>query len=483
MVASEMFPFAKSGGLGDVLGALPPALARRGMEVSVFIPAYRSALAKGGFAPCLDGELSDVFGTDGLKYSLYRARHEGTTVYAVRCGDFFDRESFYGDDRGDFPDNAIRFCRFCRGALSAMERMGEFPDVLHCHDWQAALAPALLRTRLTGSPPWSRTAAVFTIHNLGYQGRFASDQFLHTALPPEAFTMSGVEFWGDINLMKGGIVFADVISTVSEPYAREIQTPEQGHGLEGVIASRAADLFGIMNGVDYEVWSPAKDPHIPARFSHEDMEGKSICRKALRSQLGLRGTARGPLCVMISRLASQKGVELLLATMEDLLWLDVQIAVLGTGEAAYEKALGRAAERYPRQVAFRGLFSERLAHAYFAGGDILLMPSRYEPAGLNQLYAMKYGTLPLVRIVGGLSASVVAHREIDPEVDTGFQFEGFHPAELLWCMMRACRAHEDKDLWRRLVWNAMSQDFGWDRVVPRYGSLYKAARERQAARG
>ncbi|OGL68329.1 MAG: hypothetical protein A3J27_09455 [Candidatus Tectomicrobia bacterium RIFCSPLOWO2_12_FULL_69_37] len=483
MVSSEMYPFAKSGGLGDVLGALPPALARQGVEVSVFLPAYKSLLQKGGFAP-LNGDLPDAFGAPEVRYTVFKGRFDGAQVYAVRSGDLFDREGFYGDDGGEYPDNALRFSRFCRGVLSALGQMGSPPEILHCHDWQSALVPALLKTRLGGSPAWARTASVMTIHNLGYQGRYASDDFQHTGLPPEAFGIDGVEYYGDLNLLKGGIVCAEVVSTVSESYAQEIQTAEQGNGLEGVIASRAGDLLGIMNGVDYAVWDPAKDPCLAASYSREDMEGKAACRRALRTEMGLKGGGRGgPLCVMVSRLASQKGVELLMATLEDLLWMGLEVAVLGTGEVAYETSLRRAAERHHKQMAFRGLFNERLAHLFFAGGDLLLMPSRYEPAGLNQLYAMRYGTLPLVRTVGGLASSVIAHKEIDLERDTGFQFQGFNPAELLWGVVRACRAFEDKEAWRRLVWNAMSQDFSWDRIVPRYLELYEGALARRAARG
>ncbi|MEK6711064.1 MAG: glycogen/starch synthase, partial [Nitrospinota bacterium] len=352
MVASEMYPFAKSGGLGDVLGALPPALARQGVGVSVFLPAYKSLLKNGGFTP-VDGDFPDIFGDAEDHYSLLKRSHEGTQVFALRCGDLFDRGGFYGDDSGEYPDNPLRFSRFCRGVLSALERMNGRPDILHCHDWQSALVPALLKTRLAGSPAWSRTASVLTIHNLGYQGRYGSQEFLHTGLPPEAFGIDGVEYYGDLNLLKGGIVCAEVVSTVSESYAQEIQTPEQGQGLEGVIASRAGDLLGIMNGVDYAVWDPARDPHLTVPFNREEMEGKAICRRALRAELGLKGGGRGPLCVMISRLASQKGVELLLATLDDLLWMGLEVAVLGTGEVAYETTLRRAAERYHRQMAFR----------------------------------------------------------------------------------------------------------------------------------
>ena len=482
MVASEMFPFAKSGGLGDVLGALPAALARHGAEVSVFLPAYKSVIQRGGFtAP--NGGYPDAFGGPDIRYTAFQAEHEGVRVYAVRCGDLFDREGFYGDDRGEYPDNALRFSCFCRGVLSILGQRESPPDILHCHDWQSALVPALLKTRLGGSPAWSRTASVMTIHNLGYQGRYGSAEFQHTGLPPEAFGIGGVEFYGDLNLLKGGIVSAEVVSTVSESYAQEIQTSEQGQGLEGVIASRAGDLLGIMNGVDYTVWDPASDPHLPAAYAREDMEGKAACRRALRAELGLKGGNHMPLCVMISRLASQKGMELLLETLEDLLWTGLEVAVLGTGEVVYETALRRAAERHHKQMAFRGLFNERLAHLFFAGGDLLLMPSRYEPAGLNQLYAMRYGTLPLVRKVGGLASSVIAHKEIDLERDTGFQFQEMSAGEFFWTVVRACRAFEDKGAWGRLVWNAMTQDFSWDRVVPRYLELYEGALARRAARG
>ncbi len=471
MVASEMFPFAKSGGLGDVVGALPAALARMGHRVCVYLPAYRAVLNE--HDPGSPAQVADVFAE--ARYQVFSLEHGGVSIRLVAADDLFDREGFYGDARGAFPDNAERFARFARGALSHLEQEGAYPFIIHCHDWQSALVPPLLKYRCADDAKWRGVSTVFTVHNLAYQGRFHPDDFTHTRLPDEMMGVDGLEFYGDLNFMKGGILFSDAVSTVSERYAQEMQTEEQGEGLEGVVVFRKDALFGIMNGIDDAVWNPESDPHIPARFSSAHPEAKAKCKAALQAELGLDAGAEGPLCVVVSRLAHQKGIDLIIDTMDELMDLGVSLAVLGTGEEALEESLAEAAAAHPGRVAFVSAYDEALSHRMYAGGDVLLMPSRYEPSGLNQLYAMRYGALPCVRRVGGLADSVFSSPTPDPSADTGFHFDAFAPADFLAGMERIRRVFLDRGLWRMMMRNAMEKDSGWDGVAPRYVDLYERA--------
>ena len=476
MVASEMFPFAKSGGLGDVIGALPLALGRMGHKVCVYLPAYHAILQK--YKPSPPAQVADVFAD--ARYDVFSLEHEGVSVKLVAADELFDRDGFYGDAGGAFPDNAERFARLIRGALSHMEREGAYPSVIHCHDWQSALIPPLLKFRRADHEKWRGVSTVFTIHNLAYQGRFHPDDFAYTCLPDEAMGFEGLEFHGDVNFMKGGILFSDAFSTVSERYAEEMLTKEQGEGLEGVVALKFSSLFGIMNGIDEAVWNPKSDPHIPAPLSSAHPEGKAECKAALQAELGLDPDAKGPLCVVVSRLAHQKGIDLILETMDGLMDSGVSLAVLGTGEEDLEEALAEAAAAHRGRVVFAPAYDEALSHRMYAGGDVLLMPSRYEPSGLNQLYAMRYGTLPYVRRVGGLADSVSSSPTPDPEVDTGFHFDAFAPADFLSGMEGICRVFLNQGLWRMMMRNAMEKNSGWDGVAPRYIDLYEKAMRSQA---
>ena len=471
MVASEMFPFAKSGGLGDVIGALPLALGRMGHKVCVYLPAHRSILRE--YAPGSPVRIPGVF--SDARYEIFSLEHGGVSVKLGAAGDLFDRAGFYGDARGAFSDNAERFARFARGALSHMERESACPSIIHCHDWQSALIPPLLKYRRADDERWSGVSTVFTIHNLAYQGRFHPDDFTHTCLPDEAMGVEGLEFYGDLNFMKGGILFSDVISTVSGRYAQEMLTEEQGEGLEGVVVLRKESLLGIMNGIDDAVWNPETDPHIPAPFSLARPEGKARCKVALQKELGLNAGAEGPLCVVVSRLAHQKGIDLILEAMDELMRLGVSLAVLGTGEEALEEGLAEAASSHPGRVAFVPAYDEALSHRMYAGGDVLLMPSRYEPSGLNQLYAMRYGTLPYVRRVGGLADSVSSSPTPGVDSDTGFHFDAFAPADFIAGMAGICRVFLEQGLWRMMMRNAMEKDSSWDGVAPRYVELYEQA--------
>jgi len=404
----------------------------------------------------------------------------GIPLWLVEQPRFFDREGLYGEAGRDYPDNLARFTFFCRAVAAWLGRAAWAPDVIHCNDWQTALLPVLLRVE--GA---SRAATVLTIHNLAYQGRFPAEQFPLTGLPPSVFTVRGLEFWGEVNLLKGGLYFADVLNTVSETYAREIQTPEFGAGLDGVLRDRREDLYGILNGVDYRAWDPAVDPLLPARYSAEDLAGKGVCKQALQRELGLREAPEVPLIGMVTRLADQKGLDLVAAVLDDLLARGVQFVLLGTGEPRYHALFAGLAARHPSQVGVRLGFDDPLAHRIEAGADIFLMPSRYEPSGLNQLYSLRYGTVPVVRRTGGLADSIV---DATPEAlargtANGFVFEAYAPAALIAALSRALHAFRDPATWSALQRRGMREDFSWARSAGRYVELYARAAARATPGG
>ena len=473
MFAPEVHPYAKTGGLADVLAALPPALTRLGVEVSVCLPAYRSTLRGRG-----------PFPVSQLVHAPVSSRMEPAEILAVpdarvptflvRADRFFDRDGLYGADGQDYGDNAERFAFFCRAALEWLRHVSPAPDILHLHDWQAALIPAFLRTTGDLYPELAATRTVLTVHNLTYQGRFPSSEWHLLNLDPRHFVPDGLEFWGDISYLKAGLLFADAITTVSPRYAEEIQTPSFGAGLDGVLRLRAARLRGILNGVDDTVWNPATDPLIPARYDREDLVGKRRCRAALQSELGLTVGPEPALLAVVSRLAEQKGLDLLAAVLPELLATrTVQFVALGSGEPRYEEMLLGLGERFPGQVAVRLGFDEALAHRIEAGADVFLMPSRFEPCGLNQLYSLRYGTVPVVHATGGLDDTVV---EFDPGtgVGTGFKFTSFTPEALLAALRRALTTRREAAAWQLLVTNGMSQDFSWQRAAREYARLYSS---------
>lgn len=469
--ASEIVPLAKTGGLADVAGALPAALARSGIDVRLAMPRYRGVDLPGATAV---GRLSVTLGREAAEGTLLDGRlpGSGVPIWLVEQPDLFDRGGLYGEGGQDYPDNLARFTFFCRAVAQWLARRGWQPDVIHCHDWQTALLPVIIRTE--GAP---RAASVFTIHNLAYQGLFPADQFALTGLPPSAFAMQGLEFWGQVNLLKGGLGFADVLTTVSATYAREIQTEEFGAGLEGVLRDRADDLVGILNGVDYEVWDPAVDALLPARYSADDMDGKPICKRALQRAFGLPEDPQVPVVGMVSRLADQKGLDLVVEIMGELLDAGVQFVLLGTGDPRYHRLFEELQARRRQHVGVRLGFDNALAHLIEAGADLFLMPSRYEPSGLNQLYSLRYGTVPVVRRTGGLADSVV---DATPQAlaagrANGFVFEPYEAQALLGAVRRALAAYRDPLTWRALQQAGMRADFSWARAAGQYAALYERA--------
>lgn len=482
-VSSEVAPFSKTGGLADVSGALPAALGRAGVSVRVVTPLYRCVRqAPWQLRPA--GEVQVALGASAAeRVAVWEGALPGdnVAVWFVDHPGSFDRPGLYGESGRDYPDNLERFALFCHAALSWVQVSGWQADVVHCNDWQTALIPVYLRT--WPDPRWAPVGCLLTIHNLAYQGLFPAEKYPHLGLPPELYSPRYLEFWGRVNLLKGGLVFADVLSTVSETYAREIQTPELGCGLDGVLRERAADLYGILNGVDYSVWDPRNDQYLPARYGPEDLSGKRVCKAALQQEMRLRIDPGVPLFGMVSRLVEQKGVDLVAACVDRFPAAGAQLVILGTGDPAYEEVLQQAGERHLGWVGVRIGFDERLAHWIEAGCDAFLMPSRYEPSGLNQLYSLRYGTVPVVRRTGGLADSVV---DATPEAlargqANGFVFDDYSPEAFWGAVQRALAAYRDPATWDRLLRAGMAADFSWERTAGRYLDLYRLARRKRGA--
>ncbi len=482
----EAVPFAKTGGLADVAGALPRPLAEAGCDVRVVLPGYRAIeRERYGFRPVGGAEVPTAFGAVPVQFLESRLPASQVPVYLVACDRFFDRPGLYGEGGSDYPDNLERFTVFCRGVLALLRHLRWPPHVLHCQDWQTALLPVWLRVE-PREDLLANTATLLTVHNLAYQGLFPAEQFPVTGLGWDLFTPRGLEFYGRVNLLKGGLVFADLLSTVSEQYAREIHTPEFGCGLEGVLRERAGDLLGILNGVDYSAWDPAVDRHIAARYTADDLSGKRTCKADLQRTQGLAEDGAAPLIGMITRLVDQKGLDLVAAILDAILAAGAQFVLLGPGEPRYHALFERLHRRFPQHVAVTLGFDDALAHRIEAGADIFLMPSRYEPSGLNQLYSLRYGTVPVVRRTGGLADTIV---DATPEAlargdANGFVFEQYSPDACLDAVRRAIAMFRDPRAWRQLQQTGMRQDFSWGRSARRYLDAYRlAARARVGTRG
>jgi len=476
-----------------VLGALPRALAERDHECAVFLPLYRCSRQAGIPLEATPIEVRVPIGPVTHTGRLYRAQppQSRAIVYLVEHEDFFGRDDppsgkglyQYRLPNGkmrDYPDNCSRFIFFCRAILEAFPLLGWWPDILHCNDWQTGLIPVYVRELYGRSDPRYRSlATLFTIHNLAYQGVFWHWDMTLTGLGWELFHWKQLEFYGQLNLMKAGIVFADMVSTVSPTYAQEIQTPEYGCGLDDVLRHHRGKLVGIINGVDYDSWNPATDPFLPVRYTPETVvEGKARCKAALQARLGLPVRSHVPLIGMVTRLVEQKGLDLLAMAAPQILEEDLQLAVLGTGEPVYHELLKRLVHRWPDKVAAVLRFDEPLAHHIEGGADLFLMPSRFEPAGLNQLYSLKYGTVPLVRKTGGLSDTVtdVNAQSLANGTATGFVFKDYSAAALVQAVRRAVQTYYDAPTWRQIQRTGMLQDWSWQRRALEYEQLYARMR-------
>ncbi len=462
MVSSEAAPLAKTGGLADVLGALPSALRSCGDEVAVLIPRYGSIDLTG--ARRVYDHLSIHLGLARFDAAIYQAAEE-FPLFLLDCPTLYDRPGFYGEAGTDYPDNHIRFAVFSRAALSVARFLFR-TEIFHCHDWQSGLVPAYLRSTFAGDPTFMGTKVLFTIHNLGYQGLFPKALLEELALDPKLYRPDGLEFFGQISFIKSGISFADAISTVSPTYAREIQTPEYGFGLDGALRARADVLSGILNGVDYREWSPDVDPSIPAPFSPEDLSGKSVCKRRLLEVFGLPAKAMDrPLIGIVSRFTRQKGTDLIAEVAGQIVAEDVYLVALGTGDPEYEQFFLDMAATHPGRIAVRIGFDNQAAHLVEAGADLFLMPSHYEPCGLNQIYSLRYGTPPVVRATGGLDDTI--------DEETGFKFAEYSGQALMAALRAALQAFQDRDGWRQRMLRGMVRDFSWKRSAEAYSALYQ----------
>jgi starch synthase len=489
----EAVPFAKTGGLADVSGSLPKALSSLGHQVKVILPKYKMVdkkTLKGTSAYDFQEvkvELPEIpIGEERekIKLSSCRLPDSGIEFLFVVSDKYYDRDELYKDKTTgfDYKDNAERFILFSRGGLGVLKALNWQPDIIHGNDWQSALIPAYLKTLYAGDPFFAGTSTVFSIHNIAYQGNFPKDSFGKMGLPKDLFyPTSPFEFWGNVNFLKVGASYADVLSTVSERYAVEIQSSSEfGFGLEGVLRTRNADLYGIVNGIDYEEWSPEKDEFIPYRYSEEDLSGKSKNKRALLEKCNLpKIRKRVPLIGIVSRLADQKGFDILAEISDELLTLDLQMVILGTGEEKYHQLFRQIEKKYPGKISVNLLFDNALAHLIEAGSDMFLMPSRYEPCGLNQLYSLKYGTVPIVRETGGLADTIKDYKPKTGE-GTGFVFTDYDSGELLGVVGRALQAYQNKDVWTKLMKNGMQQDFSWQASAKKYEELYLKALEKQS---
>jgi starch synthase len=467
MVASEAAPLAKTGGLADVVGSLPAALREFGDEVAVLIPRYGAIDPKR--LRRVHDQLAIYLGPARYDASIYQA-DTAVPIYLVDCPPLYARKGYYGEAGLDYPDNHIRFAVFARAAL-AVARWLFRPDIFHCHDWQAGLVPALLASSFATDPTFMGVRTLFTIHNLGYQGLFPKTALPEAALDPHLFRPDGLEFFGRVSYLKGGIAFADALNTVSPSYAREIQTPEFGFGLDGALRARADALTGILNGADYSEWDPSHDPYIPAPYSASDLSGKSICKRELLAEFGLPAAAIGrPLIGIVSRLTRQKGADLLAEVAADIVAEDVYLVALGTGDPEYEDFFRSLAAEHPEHIAARIGFDTGLAHRIEAGADLFLMPSHYEPCGLNQMYSLRYGTVPVVRATGGLDDTI--------DKETGFKFAEYSGPALLDAVRAAVQAFSNGDAWRDLMLRGMQKDFSWKASAARYSALYQQLKSR-----
>jgi starch synthase len=462
MISSEAAPFAKTGGLADVLGSLPSALRTCGDEVAVVIPRYGSIDLKN--ARRVWDNLPVHFGAASYPVSIYQAA-AAYPVYLVDCAPLYDRKGLYGESGMDYPDNHIRFAVFCRAALGVARFLFR-TDIFHCHDWQTGLVPAYLRTTFATDPTFLGCRTLFTIHNLGYQGLFPKTALAEVALDPSVYRPDGMEFFGRVSYIKAGIEYADAVSTVSPTYAREIQTPEFGFGLDARLRHRASVLSGILNGVDYADWNPQTDPRIAARYSAEDLSGKAACKRQLLAEFGLPPEAMDrPLLGMVSRFTRQKGTDLVEEIAAQLAAGDVYLVALGTGDSEYEDFFRRVQEEHPGRIAARIGFDDGLAHRIEAGADIFLMPSHYEPCGLSQIYSLHYGTVPVVRATGGLDDTI--------EEGTGFKFAEYSGEGFLEAVRAAVRAFADREEWQRMMRRGMRRDFSWKTPAAAYSELYR----------
>lgn len=458
MLASEVVPFAKTGGLADVAGALPLALEYCGQEVIVIMPKYK----------CITDTKFKVkkFSRD-VSFSVIG---KDIKVYFIENSVYFSRQGLYGDKNGDYKDNLERFSFFCRRSLDLLKEINFCADIMHLHDWQASLVAVYLKNLYSRKSFYSKIKSILTIHNIGYQGIFAKEEFSKLGLESKLFDINGLEFYDRVNLLKGGIVFSDLINTVSPTYSKEMQTPEFGFGLDGLLRERKNALSGILNGLDYSVWDPTADKFISQNFSVDNSQDKALDKEDLQKICGLPVDPNVPVLGIVSRLAEQKGLDILAEGLDDICKMPVQLVILGTGDISYHRILEKAAKKYPKIISLNLRFDDPLAHKIYAGSDIFLMPSKYEPCGLGQLISLRYGTIPLVFKTGGLADTINS--------TNGFVFAEYTKEDLLKSVKKALSVFKDKIKWQHLINNAMKCNFSWKASADKYIQLYGKAKEK-----
>ena len=477
MISAEGPPMLHAGALIDVMDALPHELRSRGHDVAVALPYYREIRDNPAFKEEDTGVTVDVRVGDKTYIAEYLQGHSasGVQLFFVRCDEFFDRDGIYGEHGTAYEDNSARFIFFSKAAVELARRLTPTPQILHLHDWPAALVPVYVRAHRL---PFS---TVLTIHHIADQGSFWGLDFRLTNLPERFFTLRGVEFFGKLNFLKGGILFADKVTTVSERHRREMQTPGFGCGLDVVLRENAHKLSAILHGADYSRWDPATDKLLPANYTPDELWGKQLCRDALLNGLRLDPGPKGPVFGMVTRVVGEKGFEILVPLLDRLLIDDVRLVILGEGDPAYETALAVAARKFPTRFAYRGTYDEKSAHVFEAGMDISLIPSRFEPAGLSAMYSLKYGALPVARATGGIQEII---EDYDPATDAGYGFLCYeYSTEAFWDAMKCARdIFHDRELWRRLMGRALARNFSWATAAQRYEQLYRElAHESEAA--
>jgi len=459
--SSEVVPFAKTGGLADVVGALPLALENLGQEVIVVMPRY-SCVDKSGV------EIKKL--KPGFSYANIG---KSTKVYFIENEAYYDRSGLYGEKTGDYPDNLLRFSYYCKSTLDLLKVINFKPDVIHCNDWQSALIPVYLKTKLKKDSFYKNIKTVLTVHNLAYQGSFPREQFPSLNLDGSLFDVNGFEFYGNISFLKAGIIFSDFVNTVSQGYAAEILTKEFGCGLEGVLLSKKDKLSGIINGLDYSVWNPKTDKHLFKNYDASDPSGKENNKEGLQKSCGLSVNKNMPLLGFVGRLAEQKGIDLLSDIIQNMANSNMQMVILGTGDLKYHLLLEEVAKRIPHLFSLNLKFDDVLAHRIYAGCDMFLMPSRYEPCGLGQMISFKYGTVPVVYKTGGLADTVVDYNA-DSKNGNGFVFDSYSKEEFLGAIKRGISAYSKRDGWSALIKKIMKLNFSWEESARKYINLYKS---------
>lgn len=473
LLSSEVVPFAKTGGLADVTGSLPKFLDKLGLDLKVIMPFYREVKRKNiVLNKIIENHELDWQGKRE-QFSVWEYREGPFPAYFIEKDNYYDRDCLYGTPAGDYADNGERFAFFSRASLEMLKKLEFSPDILHCHDWQTAIALAYLKFHFGQDSLFKRTRSLFTIHNLAYQGLFEKEILAKIGLPDYLYNMEDLEFYGKVNYLKAGILYSTAINTVSPRYSKEIQTPEFGCGLDGLLKKRSHALHGILNGVDYSDWDPRTDKFLIKNYSPGDLTGKKECKADLLESFKLPLSKQDiPVMGMVSRLAGQKGLDLVCEALKGLFKMDIFLIILGTGDEKIQNALKSVQKKYPSLFGLKIAFDESLAHKITAGSDVFLIPSRFEPCGLTQMHSMKYGTIPVARATGGLDDSI---QEFEPEGNTGngFKFEDYSPSALLATLAKCVSFYNRRDKWEILIKNAMACDFSWEKRAQEYLDLYK----------